>query len=83
MAKPLRIEYPGAVNHVTTRGNAQQKIYINDADRHHFLVHTVGLGNCSSRFVLILVFKCILRNRAGCTILRCFECGPAALPVCA
>jgi len=37
MARPLRIEYPGAVYHVTTRGNAQQKIYNNDADRHLFL----------------------------------------------
>jgi len=37
MARPLRIEYPGAVYHVTTRGNAQQKIYTNNADRHLFL----------------------------------------------
>ncbi len=37
MARPLRIEYPGAVYHVTTRGNAQQKIYRNDADRRLFL----------------------------------------------
>jgi hypothetical protein len=27
MARPLRIEFPGAVYHVTSRGNARQKIY--------------------------------------------------------
>ena len=26
MARPLRIEFPGAVYHVTSRGNARQKI---------------------------------------------------------
>ena len=27
MAHPLRIEFPGAVYHVISRGNARQKIY--------------------------------------------------------
>jgi hypothetical protein len=30
MARPLRIEYPGALYHVTSRGNARQDIYIGD-----------------------------------------------------
>jgi REP element-mobilizing transposase RayT len=33
MARPLRIEYPGAVYHVTSRGNARNNIYENDQDR--------------------------------------------------
>ncbi len=33
MARPLRIEYPGALYHVTSRGNAKQKIFKNDRDR--------------------------------------------------
>lgn len=37
MARPLRIEYPGAVYHVTTRGNAGQGIFIDDEDRRLFL----------------------------------------------
>lgn len=37
MARQLRIEYPGAVYHVTSRGNAQQEIYTNDSDRKQFL----------------------------------------------
>lgn len=37
MARPLRIEYPGAVYHVTTRGNEKKPIYKDDQDRENFL----------------------------------------------
>jgi len=37
MVRPLRIEYPGAVYHVTSRGNARQAIFLSDADRSKFL----------------------------------------------
>jgi REP element-mobilizing transposase RayT len=37
MARPLRLEFPGALYHVTARGNAQQPIFLDDTDRHHFL----------------------------------------------
>ena len=37
MARPMRIEYPGAVYHVTGRGNARQDIYLCDEDRSGFL----------------------------------------------
>ena len=37
MARPLRIEYPGAVYHVMARGNARGPIYLDDADRSMFL----------------------------------------------
>lgn len=37
MARPLRIEYPGAVYHITARGNARQNIFVNDTDRTSFL----------------------------------------------
>lgn len=37
MARPLRIEYPGAVYHVTSRGNARGAIFLSDADRKKFL----------------------------------------------
>jgi len=33
MARPLRIEFPGAVYHVTSRGNARQDIAVDDHDR--------------------------------------------------
>jgi REP element-mobilizing transposase RayT len=37
MARPLRVEYPGAVYHVTSRGNARKKIFSDDQDREIFL----------------------------------------------
>jgi REP element-mobilizing transposase RayT len=37
MARPLRIEYPGALYHVTSRGNARRKIFKDDTDREYFL----------------------------------------------
>lgn len=37
MARPLRIEFPGAVYHVTSRGNARQPIFTDDEDKAGFL----------------------------------------------
>lgn len=53
MTRPLRLEFPGALYHVTSRGNRRNPIYRDDADRrawldvlgrvcerHHFVVHS-------------------------------------------
>lgn len=37
MARPLRIQYPGAYYHVTCRGNERKAIFRDDADRTKFL----------------------------------------------
>ena len=37
MTRTLRLEYPGAVYHVTSRCNARRKIYRNEKDREIFL----------------------------------------------
>ena len=37
MSRPLRIAFPGAFYHVTSRGNTQAAIYADDADRQAFL----------------------------------------------
>jgi putative transposase len=37
MARPLRIEYPGAVYHVTSRGNEKKPVFRDDQDRTNFL----------------------------------------------
>ncbi|HSL06064.1 MAG TPA: transposase [Nitrospiraceae bacterium] len=37
MARPLRIEFPGAFYHVTSRGNARQRVFRDDEDREMFL----------------------------------------------
>ena len=45
MARPLRIEYPGAVYHITSRGNERHAIIVDDRDRAKWLdllAHTVA-----------------------------------------
>jgi REP element-mobilizing transposase RayT len=37
MSRPLRISYPGALYHLTLRGNARGEIFIDDSDRALFL----------------------------------------------
>ncbi|MBQ4836861.1 MULTISPECIES: hypothetical protein [Pseudoalteromonas] len=37
MARPLRIEFAGALYHVTSRGNARQNIFFDDDDYTLFL----------------------------------------------
>ena len=37
MTRPLRIEYAGALYHITSRGNAREDIYQDDVDRYYFL----------------------------------------------
>ncbi|BCA54019.1 hypothetical protein W02_11590 [Nitrospira sp. KM1] len=59
MARPLRIEYPGAVYHVTNRGNARHNIVANDRDRAQFLTllaHVIG------RFGWLCHAYCLMDN---------------------
>lgn len=37
MTRPLRLEFPGALYHVTSRGNAQAPIFLDDEDRDAFI----------------------------------------------
>ena len=37
MARPLRIEYAGAVYHITSRGNEKKPVFKTDQDRTNFL----------------------------------------------
>jgi REP element-mobilizing transposase RayT len=37
MPRQLRIQYPGAMYHVMSRGNRRAEIFLDDADRHDFL----------------------------------------------
>ena len=59
MARPLRIEFPGAVYHVTSRGNARQKIFFDDVDRQVFLK---VLGNVVEKFNWLCHAFCLLDN---------------------
>ena len=59
MARPLRIEFPGALYHVTARGNARQAIFLDDQDRRRFLD---VLARVVSRFHLVLHAYCLMDN---------------------
>jgi len=59
MARPLRIEYEGAVYHVTSRGNAGQQIFVDDEDRHGFLE---VLSDTVERFAWICHAYCLMSN---------------------
>ena len=41
MARKLRVQYPGAIYHVMSRGNRRERIYADDQDRQNFL-RTLG-----------------------------------------
>jgi REP element-mobilizing transposase RayT len=59
MARPLRIEYPGAVYHVTSRGNARQDIVADDRDRSQFLTM---LAHVVDRFGWRCHAYCLMNN---------------------
>jgi len=59
MARPLRIEFPGAVYHITSRGNAKQNIFLDDKDYIQFLE---VLCSVVKRFNWILHAYCLMNN---------------------
>ena len=59
MARPLRIEYPGAVYHVITRGNNRQVIFHDDQDRTAYLEKLFHY--CREKAVHLLCY-CLLSN---------------------
>jgi putative transposase len=50
MARPLRLEFPGATYHITSRGDRREPIYRDDADRSAQLqIIAAALGPASTR----------------------------------
>lgn len=45
MARPLCLEFLGAVCHVTSRGNVRQDIVLDDRDRTQFLALLAHVGD--------------------------------------
>jgi putative transposase len=59
MTRPLRIEFTGAVYHITSRGNAKQAIFIDDEDKGSFLdVLTIVI----ERFNWLCHAYCLMEN---------------------
>ena len=57
--RPLRIEYAGALYHVTSRGNGQDDIYLNDEDRIDYLEVLREVGE---RFNWVIHAYCLMSN---------------------
>ncbi len=59
MSRPLRIEYAGALYHVTSRGNAREPIYLDEADFGHFFE---VLALTCERFNWVIHSFCLMTN---------------------
>ena len=59
MSRPLRIEYDGAVYHITSRGNARKPIYKDDEDRRIFLE---VLYRVNTRYNWLCHAYCLMNN---------------------
>jgi putative transposase len=59
MARPLRIEYPGAFYHITARGNEQRDIFRDDKDRERFLGY---LETAVGRYKAVIHVYCLMSN---------------------
>lgn len=59
MARPLRLEFPHAIYHVTARGNARNDIFLDDEDRALYLA---CLSEVVSRFAWVCHAYCLMDN---------------------
>lgn len=59
MARPLRIEYPGAFYHITSRGNEQKDIFKNEQDFGKFLAY---LESAVQRYGAVIHAYCLMSN---------------------
>jgi REP element-mobilizing transposase RayT len=59
MARPLRIEYPGAFYHVTARGNEQRDIFRSRSDREKFLSY---MESATGRYGAVVHCYCLMSN---------------------
>src|SRR5271155_480502 len=59
MARPIRIEFEGALYHITARGNERREIFRSDADRTLFLA---TLEQCVKENGLLLHAWCLMPN---------------------
>ncbi|OGP60241.1 MAG: hypothetical protein A2V67_18820 [Deltaproteobacteria bacterium RBG_13_61_14] len=59
MGRPTRVEFPGAIHHVTARGNDRKAIFFYDDNRKNFLDL---LDRAASRFRLEIFAFCLMTN---------------------
>ena len=59
MARPLRLEFPGATYHVTSRGDRREPVYRDDADRS---AHVQVVAAAVDRFEAKVLAYCLMGN---------------------
>ncbi len=59
MARPLRIQYPGAFYHVASRGNERKKVFKSQRDREKFLEY---LESSTQRYDAVIHAYCLMDN---------------------
>jgi len=59
MARPLRIQFPGACYHITCRGIERRKVYMDDKDRYRFLAL---LGDSLETYQVVLYVYIMMTN---------------------
>jgi len=59
MTRPLRIQYPGALYHITSRGNGGCNIFLDDSDRIEFFYY---LQNAVKKHNIICHAYCLMGN---------------------
>jgi REP element-mobilizing transposase RayT len=59
MARPLRIEFEGAVYHVSARGNAREEVFVDDRDRERFMRR---LAESVETYDIRLYLYCLMPN---------------------
>ena len=59
MSRPLRIEYPGAFYHVTSRGNERKMVFQSTRDREKYLAY---LESAHDRYGAIIHVYCLMGN---------------------
>jgi putative transposase len=59
MARPLRIEFPGAFYHVTSRGNERKAVFKSQRDREKFLAY---LESATERYGAAIHVYCLMDN---------------------
>lgn len=65
MARPLRIEFPGALYHVIVRGNERKDVFRDDADREEYLHR---LAHYREKFQFRLLAYCLMNNHVHLAI---------------
>jgi REP element-mobilizing transposase RayT len=67
MGRPLRIEYPDAHYHVTSRGNERKDVFKSQKDREQFLSY---LESAVNRYNAVIHVYCLMSNHILCGALH-------------